>query len=48
MLAIFEYLKTDGDLLAVEKALAGGLDPIKLEGLLSSGLSLHDAINSIG
>ena len=48
MLAIFEYLKTDDDLLAAEKALAGGFDPVKLEGLLSSGLSLHDAINSGG
>jgi biotin operon repressor len=48
MLAIFKYLKSDGDLLAVEKALAGGFDPIKLESLLSSGLSLQDALISIG
>ena len=48
VLAIFEYLKTDGDLLTAERALAGGIDPIKLEGLLSKGLSLHDALISIG
>lgn len=48
MLVIFEYVKSESDLLAIEKALASGLDPRSLEARLSSGLSVHDAINSIG
>lgn len=48
ILAIFEYLKTDSDLLAIEKALASGLDPNIILSALSKGLSLHDALNSIG
>lgn len=48
ILAIFEYVKTDSDLLAIEKALASGLDPNTLEARLSSGLSVDQAINSIG
>lgn len=48
MLAVFKCVKSEADLLAVERALAAGLDPFKLEGLLSSGLSLHDALNYIG
>jgi len=48
ILAIFEYLKSESDMLAIEKALASGSDPNMILSMLSKGLSLHDAINSIG
>ena len=48
ILAIFEYVKSESDMLAIEKALEAGLDPNALLSMLSKGLSLHDAINSIG
>lgn len=48
ILAIFEYLKSESDMLAIEKALEAGSDPNIILSALSKGLSLHDAINSIG
>ena len=44
MLACLEYLKTDADLLAFERALASGSDPDAILRGLSTGLSLHDAL----
>jgi biotin operon repressor len=48
ILAIFKYLKSEGDMLAIEKALEAGSDPIKILDGLSIGLSVSDAINYIG
>jgi biotin operon repressor len=48
ILAIFEYVKTESDMLAIEKALEAGSDPNIILSALSKGLSLHDAINFMG
>jgi len=48
ILAIFKYLKSEGDMLAIEKALEAGSDPIKILDGLSTGLSVSEAINCIG
>lgn len=48
ILAIFEYLKTESDMLAIERSLEAGIDANDLLRALSTGLSVHDAINSIG
>jgi hypothetical protein len=48
ILAIFKYLKSEGDMLAIEKALEAGSDPIKILDGLSTGLSVSEAINYIG
>ncbi len=48
MLVILECVKSESDLLAIEKALAGGLDAEVLKARLSSGLSVHEAINFKG
>jgi biotin operon repressor len=48
ILAILEYLTTDADLLAFERALASGCDPVYILSMLSKGASLHDALISIG
>ena len=44
ILAIFEYVKTDADLLAIEKALASGSDPKAIFEHLSRGIRLPEAI----
>ena len=48
ILAIFKYLKSEGDMLAIEKALEAGSDPIKILDGLQQGSSVSDAINYIG
>jgi hypothetical protein len=48
ILAIFKYLKSEADMLAIEKALEAGSDPNTILSRLSMGSSLHDAINYIG
>lgn len=48
ILAIFEYVKTESDMLGIEKALEAGSDPNIILSALSKGLSVSDAINSIG
>ena len=46
ILAVLEYLTSDADLLAFEKALASGSSPDVILSMLSKGASLHDAIIS--
>lgn len=46
ILAIFKYLKSEADMLAIEKALEAGSDPNTILSRLSMGSSLHDAIIS--
>lgn len=48
ILAIFEYVKTESDMLGIEKALEAGSDPNIILSALSKGLSVSDAINYIG
>lgn len=48
ILAIFKYLKSEGDMLAIEKALEAGSDPNTILSRLSMGSSVSDAINYIG
>ena len=48
ILAIFEYLKSEADMLAIEKALEAGSDPIRILAGLQRGLSVLDAIISTG
>jgi biotin operon repressor len=48
ILAIFKYLKSEADMLAIEKALEAGSDPNTILSRLSMGSSLHDAIISTG
>ena len=48
ILAVLEYLTSDEDLLAFEKALASGSNPDAILSMLSKGASLHDAIISTG
>jgi biotin operon repressor len=48
ILAIFKYLKSESDMLAIERSLEAGSDPIRILAGLSIGLSVSDAINSIG
>ena len=48
ILAILEYLTSDADLLAFEKALASGSSPDAILSMLSKGASLHDALISTG
>ncbi len=45
ILAVLEYLTSDADLLAFERALAGGSDPNAILQGLQRGLSLLEAIN---
>lgn len=47
ILAIFKYVKTESDMLAVERSLEAGIDANNLLQALSTGLSVHNAINSI-
>lgn len=46
ILAIFEYLKTESDMLAIEKALEAGSDPHGILTMLSRGFNASEAILS--
>lgn len=48
ILAIFECLKSESDMLAIERSLEAGSDPIRILAGLQRGLSVSDAINFIG
>ena len=48
ILAIFKCLKSESDMLAIERSLEAGSDPIRILAGLQRGLSVSDAINSIG
>jgi biotin operon repressor len=48
ILAIFKYLKSESDMLAIEKALEAGSDPNRILAGLQRGLIVSEAINCIG
>lgn len=48
ILAIFECLRSESDMLAIEKALEAGSDPNIILSMLSKGSSVSDAINYTG
>jgi biotin operon repressor len=48
ILAIFKCLTSEGDMLAVERSIESGSDPIMILRGLERGLSVSDAINCIG